>query len=142
MYQFADIRQKAVLVCMMTGMRVGGVKDLKVKHLRRIEDWGSVTVYSDTMQEYDAFVTPQGFKDIADYLEYRKRNDETISPEFPLIRNEFQPQKAGEWTDPRGNTHYPEQIRASTGISEIVTSLVRKIICSIRSLCCRFHSIF
>jgi len=126
MYQFADIRQKAVLGFMMSGMRVGGVKDLKVKHLRRIEDWGAVVVYADTMQEYHAFVTPQGYKDITDYLEYRKRNGETISPESPLIRNEFQPEKAGEWTDPKGMIHHPEQIRSSTGISEIVTSLVRK----------------
>lgn len=126
MYQFADIRQKAVLGFMMSGMRVGGVKDLKVKHLRSIEDWGAVVVYADTMQEYHAFVTPQGYKDITDYLEYRKRNGETTSTESPLIRNEFQPEKAGEWTDTKGKIHHPEQIRSSTGISEIVTSLVRK----------------
>ena len=126
MYQFADIRQKAVLGFMMSGMRVGGVKDLQVRHLRAIEDWGSVIVYADTMQEYHAFVTPQGYKDITDYLEYRKRNGETISPESSLIRNEFQPEKAGEWTDPKGKMHRPEQIKSSTGISEIVTSLVRK----------------
>lgn len=126
MYQFADIRQKAVLGFMMSGMRVGGVKDLKVKHLRAIEDWGAVVVYADTMEEYHAFVTSQGYKDISDYLEYRKRNGENISLESPLIRNEFQPEKAGEWTDPKGKIHSPEQIRSSTGISEIVTSLVRK----------------
>ena len=126
MYQFADIRQKAVLGCMMSGMRVGGIKDLKVKHLKAIEDWGSIVVYADTMQEYHAFVTPQGYKDITDYLEYRKRNGESISPESSLIRNEFQPEKAGEWTDPKGKTHQPELIKTSTGISEIITSLVRK----------------
>jgi len=126
MYQFADIRQKAVLGFMMSGMRVGGVKDLKVKHLKAIEDWGAVVVYADTMQEYHAFTTPQGYKDITDYLEYRKRNGEIISLESPLIRNEFQPEKAGEWIDIKGKTHLPEQIRSSTGISEIVTSLVRK----------------
>lgn len=126
LYQFADIREKAVLGFMMSGMRVGGIKDLKSKHLRAIEDWGAVVVYADSMQEYHAFVTPQGYKDIGDYLEYRKRNGETITPESPLIRNEFQPEKAGEWIDSKGKIHQPEQIRSSTGISEIVISLVRK----------------
>jgi integrase len=126
MYQFADIREKAVLALMMSGMRIGSLIGLKVKHLRPIENWGSVMVYADTVQEYNAFVTPQGYKDITDYLEYRKRNGEDIKPESPLIRNEFQPAKAGTWLDPKGKAHQPIPISTSTGCSQIVTSLVRK----------------
>lgn len=126
MYQFADIRQKAVLALMMSGMRIGGLINLKVRHLSAIEDWASVAVYAETMQEYHAFITPQGYKDITDYIEYRKRNGETITPDSPIIRNEFQPEKAGEWTDSHGKKRGPEPIRTTTGNSQIVTSIVRK----------------
>lgn len=126
MYQFSDIRQKAVLALLMSGMRIGGTVDLRIKHFKSIEDWGAVVVYAGTMQEYHAFVTPQGYRDITDYIQYRKRNGENITDESPLIRNEFQPEKAGEWTDSKGRKRQPEPIRTTTGTSQIVTNIVRR----------------
>ncbi len=126
MYQFADIRQKAVLALLMSGMRIGGMADLRMKHFRSIEDWGAVVVYAGTMEEYHAFVTPQGYRDITDYIEYRKRNGENITDESPLIRTEFQPDRAGEWTDTKGKEHRPEPIRTTMGTSQIVTNIVRR----------------
>lgn len=125
MYQFSNIRQKAVLGLLMSGMRIGATKDLKIKDLKPIEDWSSIVVYAGTNSEYTTFVTPQGYRDISDYLDYRKRNGETITPDSPLIRNEFRPEKAGYWVDKFGIKRGPESIKTTIGFTHIVIKLLR-----------------
>ncbi len=134
MYNIADFREKAVLGLLMSGMRVGAIKDLKIKDMNSIEDWAAVRVYGDTNSEYHAFVTPQAYRDITEYHEFRKRNGETITPDSPLIRNDFRPECAGEWTDNRGKKRGgPQPIHATTGIIQIVVCLIRKAGVSVNS---------
>lgn len=126
MYNIASFREKAILGLLLSGMRKGAIKDLKFKDITTIEDWAAIRVYADTNEEYHSFVTPQGLQSIRDYDEYRKRNGEKITGDSPLIRNEFRPEHAGEWTDECGKKHFPEAIHSDSGISEIIINLVRK----------------
>lgn len=126
MYNIADFREKAVLALFMSGMRRGGIHGLKVRDLNPIEDWAAIRVYADAIEEYHAFITPQGYQDIQAYLDFRKRNGENITPDSPLIRRKFRPECAGEWTDRHGVKHGIEPIYTVNGTEEIVIHLVRK----------------
>jgi integrase len=126
MYNIADFREKAVLGLLMSAMRRGGIHGLRLRDLKPIEDWVAVRVYAGAIEEYYAFVTPQGYRDIQAYLDFRKRNGENITQDSPLIRRNFQPEHAGEWTDEHGTKHSVEPIHTVSGTAEIVINLVRK----------------
>ncbi len=126
MYNIANFREKALLGLLMSGMRKGAIKDIKFKDIKPIEDWAAIRVYADTIEEYHAFVTPQGYQSITEYRDYRKRNGEQVTENSPLIRYDFRPEHAGEWTDIQGRNHIPEPIHTSGGIAEIVINLARK----------------
>ncbi|MDE1819122.1 MAG: site-specific integrase [Thaumarchaeota archaeon] len=126
MYNIADFREKAVLGLLMSGMRRGGIHDLRIRDLKPIEDWVAVRVYAGAKEEYYAFVTPQGYRDIHAYLDFRSRNGENITQDSPLIRRSFRPECAGEWTDEYGVRHDVEPIHTVSGTAEIVINLVRK----------------
>ena len=126
MYNIADFREKAVLGLLMSGMRRGGIHSLRLRDIKPIEDWAAVRVYADTIEEYYAFVTPQGYRDIQAYLDFRKRNGENITQDSPLIRRNFQPECAGEWIDEHDVKHSVEPIHTVSGTAEIIIHLVRK----------------
>lgn len=124
MYQFANIRQKSILGLLLSGMRIGALKDLKFEDINPTENWAAITVYRGTRFEYTTFITPQAYKDITEYVEHRKRNGETITRESPLIRNEYQPGMAGEWVDGNDKKHGPEPLMTSIGAAHIVSKIV------------------
>jgi integrase len=127
MYDIANYREKSVLGLLMSGMRIGAIKDLEVKDVKPVEEWASVRVYSGSNSEYHTFVTPQGYRDILDYLEYRKRNGETLKQDSPIIRNDFRPECAGQWIDIHGKKHGgPQPILTTAGGYSIVVGLARK----------------
>ena len=90
--QFCDERERAlVLLLASSGMRIGAVPDLKIKHLLKIPQYGlyQVTVYEGLHEEYYCFTTPEAAKAIDTYLEYRERQGEKISQDAPLFRQQF-----------------------------------------------------
>jgi integrase len=116
MLQMADLRMKIVILLMASsGLRSGALADLKMRNL----EGNKLTVYENTNEEYFTFVTPECLKFINDYIEYRKRNNEEITPESYLIRNHFDdylgPKKANGVTTPtiRSIIHH---ILKSTGL--------------------------
>jgi integrase len=82
--QFCDERSRAlVLLFASTGMRVGAVPDLKIKHLRKIPYYNMeiyrIIVYARwTDDQYICFTTPEAAKAIDTYLEYRARYGERL----------------------------------------------------------------
>ena len=80
-----DERGKAVVLLMAsTGMRVGALPELKLKHLKRwtIDSQGTniyqITVYGNSPKsKYATFCTPEAAKAIDEYLEMRKRHGES-----------------------------------------------------------------
>jgi hypothetical protein len=48
-----------------------------------------ISVYAGTPSQYMTFCTPEYAKAIDDYLDYRTRCGEKLTPESPLIREQF-----------------------------------------------------
>ena len=96
----ASIRDKAlVLLLASTGMRIGAIENLMLKHLaKKVPSNRSsnhphlyrITVYENTREEYNTYCTPECAAAIGAYLDYRKRNGgERLTPESPLFRENF-----------------------------------------------------
>ena len=72
-------------------MRIEAAAQLCIKHLQYNEQYElyKVTVYHLDPHEYICFTTPEAAQAIREYLEFRQRCGEKITPETPLIREEF-----------------------------------------------------
>ena len=80
-----------ILLLASTGVRIGALPMLKFRHLAKEvkHDLYQVTVYEGTSSQYATFCTPECTRAIDDYKEYRIRYGETLTPESPLIREQF-----------------------------------------------------
>jgi integrase len=90
--EHADIRSKVlVLLLISSGLRIGAVSDLRLRHLKRIEEYNlyRITVYENTKDEYYTFCTPECADMIDSYLSYRQQSGEKIEADAPLIRERF-----------------------------------------------------
>jgi integrase len=88
----ADERTRVVILLLAsTGIRIGAVPGLKLKHLTKVEDYGlyEMTIYENTKDEYYCFCSPECASAIDSYIAYRERCYERIGPESPLIREQF-----------------------------------------------------
>jgi integrase len=91
-----DVRAKAcVLIMASTGMRVGGLKDLQIGDLKKIDEFGlyMIWVYNRSRKDrYYIFTTPECARAIDDYLAYRERSggEDVSKDKSPLIRDMFQ----------------------------------------------------
>jgi integrase len=89
---YADIRSKAlVLLLASSGIRIGAVSELKIRHLKKIPEYNlyRITVYENAREEYYTFCTPECAIAIDNYLEYRQKSGEKITEGAPLIRECF-----------------------------------------------------
>jgi len=91
----ADIRMKSVILLMAsTGMRIGAIPDLKLKHLEEIENdkqiaLYKITVYERAKEQYYTFCSYECYSIIKSYLEYRTKSGEILNDESHLIREQF-----------------------------------------------------
>src|SRR5947209_14662216 len=74
-----------------SGIRVGAIKSLCVRHLSRIEeyDWYQLLIYPGHKDQYISFCTPEATHAIDSYLSYRKRCGERLTDTSPLFRTDF-----------------------------------------------------
>lgn len=74
----SNIRLKVVVLLMASsGIRVGSINALQIKHLHKItDDIYKITIYENSSDEYFTFCSPECSKAIETYFEYRKRNGE------------------------------------------------------------------
>ena len=87
-----DQRVKVMILLMCSsGIRVGTFLTLKIRNLIPIDKYGiyQVIVYENTSSQHYTFCSQECRKEIDKYLEFRKRNGETIKPDSPLIREQF-----------------------------------------------------
>jgi integrase len=121
-----DIRTKViVLLLASSGIRLGAVAELKIKHLQKIQDYNlyKITVYHNTREEYFTYCTPECASAIDDYLNYRQAKcSEKITDESPLIREHFDINRLGEAVTIKKR---PE-IMKTRGIAAILSALVVK----------------
>jgi integrase len=99
-----DERMRAVILLLAsTGVRVGSIPSLTLKHLHKLEEYSlyQVTVYENTNDEYFCFTTPECASAIESYLAYRSRCGEKLTPNSPLIREQFDPKDSLSIMRPR-----------------------------------------
>ncbi len=87
-----DLRSKAVVLLLASsGMRIGALATLLMKHLQYHEEQGvyGLTVYAGSNKEYTAFCSKEATNAINLYLEYRRASQENITPSSPLFREQF-----------------------------------------------------
>jgi integrase len=91
--QFCDQRMKAlILMLASSGMRIGAVPDLKIKHLTKIQKYNlyKIKVYAGYPKwEHFTFTTPEAANSMDAYFDYRQRYGEKINPDSPVIREQF-----------------------------------------------------
>jgi len=86
----SDLRMKVVIGLMFSaGLRIGSLTQLKLRNLEKIEECYKVVVYEGTNEQYYSFCTTECSQFINDYLEYRTKNGENLSPDSYLIRDQF-----------------------------------------------------
>ena len=91
----ADVRDRCLILLMAsTGIRVGAIKTLKIKHLKRLQEnntnIGVLTVYPDSKNDrYNALLTPECMAVLDEYFEYRKKQHEKISDDSFILRDKY-----------------------------------------------------
>jgi integrase len=99
-----DERMRAVILLLAsTGVRIGSIPSLTLKHLHKLEEYGlyQVTIYENTNDEYFCSTTPECASAIDSYLAYRSRCGEKLIPNSPLIREQFDPKDSLSIRRPR-----------------------------------------
>ena len=86
----ADVRLKPIISLLASGgMRIGALPFLKLKHLTKKDNCYKIDVYAGTKEHYYTFCSPECRKYIEQYLEFRTRYGENLTPESPLFRKSF-----------------------------------------------------
>jgi integrase len=90
----ADLRDRCLILLMTsTGMRVGAIKSLKIKHLTRLYEQnniGVLSVYPESKDDkYNAIITPECMASLDEYIDYRRKQHEKIRGESYIIRDKF-----------------------------------------------------
>jgi site-specific recombinase XerD len=88
----ADLRMKSVVLLMAsTGIRIGAIPDLQLKHLQKTNEKGlyKITVYERSKEEYHTFCSYECYSVINAYLEFRKKSGEILNKESYLVREQF-----------------------------------------------------
>ena len=69
------------MLLISSGLRIGAVSDLRLRHLKRIEEYNlyRIKVYENTKDEYYTFCTPECADMIDSYLSYRQQSCEKPS---------------------------------------------------------------
>jgi len=88
------LRNRFVMVFLScTGVRVGSIPDIKLKHIQKIEDCYSVLVYAGDEEEYTTFMTPECSRMYESYIEKRTLEKEVMTNESPLFRQDYSYEK-------------------------------------------------
>lgn len=86
-----DTRSKAILLVLASsGMRIGGLPGLKIKHLSDM-DLGckAVCVYADFIEEYFTFINSEATDALEQYFENRKTQGEILNQDSPVFRANY-----------------------------------------------------
>lgn len=82
-----------ILLLASSGVRVGAISSLCIRHLNRIEQDGynlyQLLIYAGHKYQYITFCTPEAATAIDSYLSYRKRCGEKLADASPLFRTDF-----------------------------------------------------
>jgi site-specific recombinase XerD len=90
----ADPRDRCLILLMAsTGIRVGAIKSLKLKHITRLQhesNIGLISIYPESKDHrYNALMTSECMASMDEYIEYRRKQHEKITEESYIIRDKF-----------------------------------------------------
>jgi len=86
-----SLRNKAIVLLMASsGLRLGAIPDIKIKHMTKLESSYAIKIYEGDLEEDYVFTTPEASKTIEEYLDQRKKDGEYLDSESPLIRTAYQ----------------------------------------------------
>lgn len=86
-----EIRTKTLIhFIASSGIRIGALEDIKMRHIKQIEDCKSVLVYEGALEEYVTFLTPEASSMFDDYVKKRETDGERINSESPAFRSTYQ----------------------------------------------------
>ena len=92
----SSVRNRAMILLMSSaGLRVGALPILRLKDLEPIDQYNiwKVNVYAKSKKSaYFSFCSPEARKQIALYLDHRKRWGERLNDDSPLFRTDYNPQ--------------------------------------------------
>jgi len=75
-------RNKALILCIASsGIREGGITELKLKNIIDVEDCKLLVIYENEEEEYVTFMTPEASKAFDEYLDERKSHGEKFTDE-------------------------------------------------------------
>lgn len=81
-----DLRTRALILFLASsGVRIGAIPDMKVKHLKEFDDCFRIIGYDDTNKEYLTFITPEARRALIQYFNKRHQDGEQIGSESPLF---------------------------------------------------------
>ncbi|MGI0013450.1 MAG: tyrosine-type recombinase/integrase [Nitrososphaera sp.] len=93
----ADLRGKALtLTFISSGIREGAIETLKIRDVSPVVRDGRVAagrmmVYPGDEEQYVTFLTAEAYGAVKEYLDYRARSGEQITPASSLFRDKFDP---------------------------------------------------
>ena len=110
----SDLRFQAIILTMASsGVRLGAWDYLNWGHVEHMKREGEVVaaklrVYAAEPEEYYAFITPEAYRRLDQYMKIRASHGEKITKDSPLIRNVWYSNK----TEANGAEN-PERLQAS-----------------------------
>jgi integrase len=127
--QAADLRKKVIIGVLATsGIRRGAIASLKLKHAHKMTIPESTTetyaldIYANSKKDrYATFITPEVSALLDAYLKARVAAGEVLSPDSPLIREQYDP-TANRAADTE-NVNKPRHVTTST-VAQLVTALI------------------
>jgi len=86
----SDLRAKTIVLLMASsGIRIGGLPNIRIKNLEKINNIYKITVYEGSNSQYFTFCTPECTSYIDAYLDFRTKNGEDLNKDSFLIRDQF-----------------------------------------------------
>lgn len=99
LFEISDLRGKFIISLLASsGVRIGSFDFFTLRDLKEVEAPGSkvigeLTVYRSEREEYKTFVSAECLSIFREYLKFRERWGEKLTPDSPLIRVSFGPEK-------------------------------------------------
>jgi integrase len=123
--EYPDRRIKPIIYLMVSsGIRLGAWEELRWKHVIPFKDnmgnviAAKIIVYPGDKEEYFTFITPEAYKAVEDWMNFRSSYGETITGESSVMRDIWQTTNI-EYGANFGLATYPKKL-ASVAIKRII----------------------
>ncbi|HJT48410.1 MAG TPA: hypothetical protein VJ729_09530 [Nitrososphaeraceae archaeon] len=108
--EYADKRLEAIVYTMVSsGIRLGAWDYLLWKHIKSIKRNGRIVAAKAITQSMKNFIPPEAYNTLEEWIKYREKSAEIISPNSWLMRNLWEVTKPGGF----GLVTCPQKMKSS-----------------------------